>query len=69
MDWIKVILLLLLALLLFQFVYFGLDDCSKCRFGPDKIRMNDFFNVYQKDCLTPPKYPPIIDTPLIPMET
>lgn len=49
MRWFKFIFLGLLILALAQYLYFGIEDCGKCRFNGMKI--NEFFKLYMDECL------------------
>ena len=52
MNWKKIAILILAALLFIQIQYFGLDDCQKCSFGDEKISMKEFFLNYNEECLS-----------------
>ena len=49
MKYLKVIMLILLFTMLIQYLYFGLEDCDKCRFNGMGIK--EFFNKYVDSCL------------------
>ncbi len=72
----KLILIVLLGLLLFQYLYFGTGHCDQCRFGESKMKLYKFFNIYTEECLVEKKtfdFPNNITidkaTPPLPLET